>query len=228
MKEAGVTRFPGAVGRIPNFTGAERAAERLSELPEWTKARVVKVNPDSPQRQVRRLALEQGKLLLMAVPRLTSRDCFILLSPETLAVSPFEASSIKGAFQHGRPMAPENLPEIDLVVLGSVAVGENGERIGKGGGYADLEYALLRRFGKVNPGTPVVTTVHQVQVLKATVPMTEHDAPLNLFVTPHRTRRYPKHRKVPEGIYWDHLTEDKILSIPILQELAEKENVLPR
>jgi 5-formyltetrahydrofolate cyclo-ligase len=228
MKEAGVTRFPGAVGRIPNFTGAERAAQRLSELPEWTSARVVKVNPDSPQRQVRRLALEQGKLLLMAVPRLTSRDCFILLSPETLAVSPFEASSIKGAFQHGRLIAPEDLPHIDLVVLGSVAVGEKGERIGKGGGYADLEYALLRRFGKVNSGTPVVTTVHSVQVLKVGIPMTEHDVPLNLFVTPDMTRRYRKGRSVPKGIYWDHLTEDKILSIPILQELAEKENVLPQ
>ena len=125
-------------------------------------------------------------------------------------------------------MAPENLPEIDLVVLGSVAVGEKGERIGKGGGYADLEYALLRRFAKVNPGTPVVTTVHPVQVLKTAIPMTEHDVPLNLFVTPEKTHRSREHRKVPEGIYWDHLTEDKILSIPILQELAEKENILPR
>lgn len=228
MKEAGVTRFPGAIGRIPNFKGAERAAERLAELPEWTSARVVKVNPDSPQRPVRRLALEQGKLLLMAVPRLTSRDCFILVSPESLAVTPFEASSIKGAFRHGRAVAPENLPEIDLVVLGSVAVGENGERIGKGGGYADLEYALLRRFARVNPGTPVVTTVHSVQVLRAAIPMTKHDVPVNLFVTPDKTHRLRKSRKVPKGIYWDHLTRDKILSIPILRDLAIKDNVLLR
>ncbi len=29
MRAAKVARFPGAVGRIPNFTGAEAAAQRL-------------------------------------------------------------------------------------------------------------------------------------------------------------------------------------------------------
>jgi hypothetical protein len=35
---AKVARFPGAEGRIPNFTGAEAAAERLRRLPVWTAA----------------------------------------------------------------------------------------------------------------------------------------------------------------------------------------------
>ena len=34
-------RFPGARGRIPNFRGAEQAAARLAELPEWQAANVV-------------------------------------------------------------------------------------------------------------------------------------------------------------------------------------------
>ncbi len=125
-------------------------------------------------------------------------------------------------------MSPENLPGIDLVVLGPVAVGENGERIGKVVGYVDLEYALLHRFGKVNPGTLVVTTVRSFQILRAAIPMTEHDVPVNLFVTPDKTHRLQKSRNVPEGIYWDHLTKDKTLSIPISRDLAVKENVLLR
>ena len=38
LTAAHVARFPGAAGRIPNFTGAEAAAERLRERPEWRRA----------------------------------------------------------------------------------------------------------------------------------------------------------------------------------------------
>jgi len=227
MTAEGVARFPGAVGRIPNFPGAERAAERLNELSEWTEARVVKVNPDAPQRPVRRLALEQGKTVLMAVPRLTKREGFILLDPKELTVSPHEASSIRGAFRYGRPVAPEDLPNVDLMIMGSVAVGEGGERVGKGGGYADLEYGLLRQFGKIGPETAVLTTVHPIQVLDSDIPMTKHDVPLKWIVTAEGIRRCRGVRKPPEGIYWDDLTGEKIASIPILRELAGQRKVHP-
>ena len=42
MERGGVTRFPGAWGRIPNFKGAEAAAERLRDLDAWRRARVIK------------------------------------------------------------------------------------------------------------------------------------------------------------------------------------------
>ena len=38
MRAAKVARFPGAAGRIPNFTGAEAAAERLRGLRPWLAA----------------------------------------------------------------------------------------------------------------------------------------------------------------------------------------------
>ena len=38
MRAAKVARFPGAAGRIPNFTGAEAAAERLRAMPAWQAA----------------------------------------------------------------------------------------------------------------------------------------------------------------------------------------------
>lgn len=40
-----------------------------------------------------------------------------------------------------------------------------GWRIGKGEGYADLEYAMMVSMGAVSQGTPVVTIVHDCQVL---------------------------------------------------------------
>ncbi|MEM0451180.1 MAG: 5-formyltetrahydrofolate cyclo-ligase [Nitrososphaerota archaeon] len=71
LEERGVARFPLPVkGRIPNFAGAEEAASRLRSSDEYQAARVVKVNPDSPQRPVRLMALQDGKLLVMPTPRI--------------------------------------------------------------------------------------------------------------------------------------------------------------
>lgn len=44
-----------------------------------------------------------------------------------------------------------------------------GWRIGKGEGYADLEYAMMVSMGAVHEGTPVVTIVHDCQVRPADV-----------------------------------------------------------
>lgn len=54
LEERDVDRFPRPVhGRIPNFIGAGKAAERLSKLKKRRNASIIKANPDSPQRWVR-------------------------------------------------------------------------------------------------------------------------------------------------------------------------------
>ncbi|WP_236594488.1 5-formyltetrahydrofolate cyclo-ligase [Saccharothrix sp. 6-C] len=65
---------PGVHGRIPAFFGADEAAARLAELPEWRAARVVKAVPDTPQEPVRARALHDGKPLLVRLVRDTSCD----------------------------------------------------------------------------------------------------------------------------------------------------------
>src|SRR5262245_65764427 len=70
MDHEGVSRFPGAEGRIPNFAGAKLAAEKLAAHRLWKRARVIKANPDSPQTHARRIALQDGMTVNMAVPRL--------------------------------------------------------------------------------------------------------------------------------------------------------------
>src|SRR5918994_4781863 len=84
MDREGVSRFPGAEGRIPNFAGAKQAAQRLSGHRLWRRARVVKANPDSPQTHARRIALEEGKIVIMAVPRLRDTHPFRLPDPKKL------------------------------------------------------------------------------------------------------------------------------------------------
>src|ERR1700743_2731114 len=70
MTAAHVARFPGAGGGIPTSPGAEAAAGLLRARPEWARARAIKSNPDSAQLPVRQRALEDGKTVYMAVPRL--------------------------------------------------------------------------------------------------------------------------------------------------------------
>ncbi len=153
LQKQRVARFPGAEGRIPNFIGAEACAKQLAETPYWKAARFVKVNPDSPQRAIRQRALADGKIIYMAVPRLRSDKPFIELDPKKLKCSPYAASSIKGASQYGRPVTLAQVRRIDLVVCGSVAVNRDGARVGKGGGYSDLEFALLTQEKKIGSRT---------------------------------------------------------------------------
>ena len=74
LEQRRAARFPGAHGRIPNFLGAEACADRLAKIEPWRKARAIKANPDSPQTAIRRRALEEGKIVYMAVPCLRRRN----------------------------------------------------------------------------------------------------------------------------------------------------------
>lgn len=221
MQEEGVSRFPGAENRIPNFTGAEDAAERLRGLDVWQPADALKSNPDSPQWPVRQRALEDGKLVYLAVPRLADEQPFLRLDPGAIEETPRNASSIKGASRNGQPVAVDELDRLDLVVTGCVGVSPDGARLGKGGGFSDLEFAVAVEAGLIDEDTTVVTTVHELQVLDAgAIPMTDHDVPLDIIVTPERVidcrgERGPR----PDGVDWDELTAEKIDSIPLLQRL---------
>jgi len=203
LEDERAARFPGARGRIPNFVGAEAAARRLAELPAWQRARTIKANPDAPQLPVRRAALADGKTVYMAVPRLRTDKPFLRLADD---------ATIKAS--GARPTAVEDVEAIDLVVCGTVAVNRDGVRIGKGGGYSDLEFALLVEFGLVGDDATIVTTVHDLQFIDGDLPETEHDFRVDLVVTPTQTVRCS--RKRPPGILWPHLDTEKIAAIPVL------------
>lgn len=212
-------RFPGAKGRIPNFVGAERAAVTLASLPVWKRARVIKVNPDAPQIPVRRQALREGKIVYMAVPKLRDEECFIELDPSRLGKNLARAATIQGADRFGRRVRVEEVKPLDLIVCGSVAVDGQGGRVGKGGGYSDLEFGLLREAGVVGARTPIVTTVHALQVVPHAIIMLPHDIPVDWIVTPEGPLRCGTRHPKPRGIYWEHLSEEKIAAIPVLRRL---------
>jgi 5-formyltetrahydrofolate cyclo-ligase len=206
---------PGVAGHIPNFVGAEQAAERLAELGAWRTAKVIKSNPDKGQLPVRLRALQEDKLLYMAVPRLATPKPFYLLDPATLT-TPFEtAATSAGAAGVARTIGVDEMRPVDLIVCGSVAVDRRGVRVGKGAGYSDIEVALLTEAGLMRPETVIVTTVHQLQVVDDALPETEHDFSVDLIVTPDEVIQCGPPRR-PSGVVLEHLSTEKVKEIPAL------------
>jgi len=158
----------------------------------------------------------------MPTPRL--REGFLLLDPRRIPPNRFfAASSISGAFAHAEAIGLDRLPRIDLLVFGSVAVTAEGDRVGKGEGYAELEFAVLRTLRRVPADVVIATTVHDAQVVEA-IPREAFDVPLDLVCTPTRTIRVAHRGPRPAGVLWDHLPAERRAEMPILEELYAREH----
>lgn len=212
-------------GHIPNFVGAEAAAQRLVALPIWEAARVVKANPDAAQAPVRLRALQDGKRLYMPIPELKENLPFVRLDPDDLrgrGIAFEEVARHQGAVVHGRKVRWDEMEPLDLAVTGCVAVTRDGARTGKGAGFADIELGIMAALGLVGPGTPILTTVHPLQVCDDdSLVMLAHDWPLDWIITPDEvieTRTpYPR----PPGILWEHVQPDQFRDIPFLATLRD-------
>ena len=194
--------YPGScVGKIPHFVGCTDAAMRLSDTPEFKSASTIKVNPSLAQHHLRLLILKAGKHLISTIPIEGEIDysdpyksvTFLHVDPGKM---PFleihKAVSKKGMQLYGVVCTPEELPEVDLVVSGVTVVGDNGVRLGKGKGYAEIEWEMLRGAGKVSQGTHSATTCHDVQVvagLQVADLVAPHDLPVDIIATPQQLLR---------------------------------------
>jgi 5-formyltetrahydrofolate cyclo-ligase len=157
---------------------------------------------------------------------LTSSRCFVELTAEDLQQRniPLEEAAIaRKALSYGRLVSFEEMQAIDLVVVGCVAVTRNGGRTGKGAGFADLELAMLYEFELVQPDTPIVTTVHSLQIVEEErLPMQAHDWALNWIVTPDQVIETNTNYSRPAGLDWDTLRPEQFKQIPILRKLREQ------
>lgn len=113
---------------------------------------------------------------------------------------------------------------IDLVVVASVAVNPiSGARIGKGKGYGDLEYGIMSELQFVNRQTAVLTTCHDSQLINdlPNSVMEDHDLPVDIIVTPTRSIYTNCLFQRPERVFWEKVTEEMVLHIPVLTELKQ-------
>ncbi|XP_074057870.1 methenyltetrahydrofolate synthase domain-containing protein isoform X2 [Macrotis lagotis] len=226
MEAQNIADFPRPVHhRIPNFKGSSHAAERLLHLQEFKISRTIKVNPDAPQKNARFLALEGRKTLLVPTPRLRS-GLFNKIVPPPGATKEIlrKCATSQGVKNYSVPIGLDSRVLVDLIVVGSVAVSEKGWRIGKGEGYADMEYAMMVSMGAVRKETPVVTIVHDCQVTDIPEELLgDHDLTVDYILTPTRVIVTECTRPKPQGIIWSMISDEMMERIPILKNLHFRE-----
>ena len=213
LSRAGVRIFPTCEKHAPNFRGAENAATLVSRLTIWRRAKTIKFDLAAPQIWLRRRALEEGKVIYLATTNLCNENCFIEIDPARLGWRAWRAVSLRGALNLGRRVTADQVRGIDMVVTGAVALNRQGAMVGPGGGSTDLHYGVLRHLGKVREYTPVVTTVHSLQITDDRIPMRAHDVPFDFAATPENVIAAPSLYPRPRGVLWD-LLPDKKSAIP--------------
>lgn len=130
----------------------------------------------------------------------------------------------RGVKEFSVPVGLDSRVSVDLIVVGSVAVSEKGYRIGKGEGFADMEYAMMVSMGAVNESTLVVTVVHDCQVVEIPEELMEsHDLTVDYILTPSRTIKTQCNITKPQGIIWSKLDTEMLEKIPILKKLRDLE-----
>ncbi|XP_060923862.1 methenyltetrahydrofolate synthase domain-containing protein [Limanda limanda] len=229
IEEKNLANFPRPVhNRIPNFKGAFTACAKVAELEEFTNTPEVKVDPDKPLEGARLAVLQAQKTLLVPTPRLRTGLFNKITPPEGANKEQLRVcSSSQGVRDFSVPVGLDAKVKVDLVVVGSVAVSEKGLRIGKGEGYADLEYGMMASMGAVDDSTVVVTVVHDCQVLDIPEELMEsHDLTVDYILTPTRVIKTNCQSPKPQGIIWTKLDTEKLEKIPILKELRDLEEQL--
>ena len=204
--------------KVPNFIGSRYAANRLARISKFRNAKIVYVAQDPPLVHVREEVLRSGKLLITSSYKL--KRGFLILDPSQLSPNAIRiAVSLRGAMRYGKIVKPGSNYKVDMFVLGSVAVSTDGARVGRGGGYSDLEYGILREMGIVKKDTLVATIVHECQIVDS-IPMEMHDVPVDIISTPVRVLETKTSYKKPPGIIWDLITVDIVNEVPILRQLS--------
>lgn len=231
---------PSCVGKIPNFKGNQYAAERVTKLREFRNAKVIKINPSLAQMTLRQHVMNASKILIVPTPALTAYDgtdqdendphfCYLLDGSKMSDSVRKKAMTKKGSIAIGEPLLDDwsKCPHVDLVVVGSVAVTSSGRRLGKGLGYAEIEWAILYELGVVDQSTIVITTVHEAQIVSdknfSINLQKSHDLPVDIIVTPRRIINVrPKMTKPSCGILWDHINKNHLSSLSILKLIKDR------
>uniref|UniRef100_A0A182ILR0 5-formyltetrahydrofolate cyclo-ligase n=1 Tax=Anopheles atroparvus TaxID=41427 RepID=A0A182ILR0_ANOAO len=214
--------------KIPYFPEADVVAERLASTTEFQQAKNIKVNIDLAQEAVKLQALWAAKTLFVA-PSQKSDYLYAKIKPCNLHGVPLTTQKrivkMLGGVDTYEELGIEQAEPLDMIVVGCVAVTEQGQRIGKGNGYVDLEIAILVDLGVITNRTVIATTVADEQVygpLPADL-FQPYDFTIDLIVTPTRIIRVanrPEPRAI--GVQWGLLSSRRLEVVRVLKKLKER------
>jgi 5-formyltetrahydrofolate cyclo-ligase len=206
---------------IPDYSGSEGIHAALKRLSFYEGGGVVFVTPDNNLEGLRAGLLRESRPLLMTTYGILRG--FLYFGPGSVPEHSIDfAASLDGAERFGTLYdleALKSLRTLDYLVTGASAVNRDGIRFGKGHGYFDVEWALLRDIGLVGEESPVVACVHDVQYLDEELTALPTDTLVDWIVTPTRTIQVRRKQPKPAGIRWDVLDPALLASVPPLEEL---------
>ncbi|WP_423750650.1 5-formyltetrahydrofolate cyclo-ligase [Salinirarus marinus] len=214
---------------IADYEGSDEGAERLVELAEERGCETWLVTPDNNLDPLRERLVERSTPFLM--PTYGIRRGFLSLDPADVPAGAAAFAAVLDGMNRFADRVPiealeADHPTLDVMVTGASFVTPDGLRMGKGHGYFDLEWAMLRQIGLVSEETVVVAAVHDVQLLSeervSDGMVADHDTVVDYVVTPTRTVRVDGDRQKPSGIHWNLLTEAEIRSIPPLETIWQR------
>ncbi|XP_074153500.1 LOW QUALITY PROTEIN: methenyltetrahydrofolate synthase domain-containing protein-like [Sminthopsis crassicaudata] len=208
--------------RIPNFKGSYEACQNIRELEVYSRMQEVKVDPDKPLEVVRLIVLQARKTLLVPPPLLRT-GLFNKIVPPPGATKEIlrKCATSQGVKNYSVAIGLDSKVLMDFIVVGSVAVSEKRWRIGKEEGYADMEYAMMVSLGAIREETPVITFVHDCQVIDIPEDLIgAHDLTVDYYIlTPTRVIVMDCQRQSTKGIIWSMISEEIMERILILKNL---------
>jgi 5-formyltetrahydrofolate cyclo-ligase len=205
---------------IPDYAGSDRCTEGIIGLEEYRASNLIVVMPDNNLESFRAQALADHKRLLVCTYAMARG--FVLLEGSRIPASKRAlAATLDGMERFGPSLSFSeltSLPSADMLVTGAAAISTEGVHFGKGHGYLDIEWGLLRELGLVDQDTPVVGSVHDCQLVTERVPHAPYDVTVDVIVTPHEVMRCSPLPK-PPGIFWDRLPGEFARTRPYFAEL---------
>lgn len=209
---------------IPDFEGSDAATAHVERLPGYQEARYGFVAPDNCLAGLRSRMLEQGKSMVVSTYGI--RRGFVLLEPAMVPHGQERfAGWLDGLEYFGRPIDLAEMAErgpFDFLATGASAVSRNGVRFGKGHGYFDLEWAIFTELDVTEEATPIVTVIHDVQLVDQALSPSATDVIVDHIATPGELHAVERTHPRPRGIHWDLLTPERIAAMPPLEALRKR------
>jgi 5-formyltetrahydrofolate cyclo-ligase len=206
---------------IPDFKDSEKAIDRIVALPAFTSSKLAFITPDNCLVDLRRRLIEAGTPFVMSTYGIY-RGFLYMAKGMVPKGAELYAAWLDGMEHFARPISLEEinrLGEIDIMVTGASAVSMDGVRVGKGHGFFDLEWGMFSDLELVNEKTPVITVVHDVQLVEDKLQPGATDIAVDFIATPTKLIEVQRRTKRPHGIKWELLDPIQIELTPPIQEL---------
>ena len=210
---------------IPDFDGSQICADRIREMNWYKESRIIFITPDNCLEFLRRYAIHDKKQILTTTYGINRG--FLHLDPdEVVKGQEWLASTLDGIEYFARSVDLQEIKaigQIGLLVTGASIVTLRGVRWGKGHGYFDLEWGVLRELGIVDENSPIIAVGHDCQIIDIEVEISPFDTIVDRIVTPKKVINVVNQYQKPLGIFWDYLKPDLLETIPILQEFNNEQ-----